>query len=101
MAKERNDHDLINVKECKEVHPIEVLKRGIGKYFPRIAIASSFSVEDIIVIDMATRIEPAIKVFYINTGLQQRSGSLKYSSGPYLKFCSSMLNAGEYSTRLR
>jgi phosphoadenosine phosphosulfate reductase len=34
------------------------------------AIASSFSVEDTVLIDMAHKIEPKIKVFYKNTGFQ-------------------------------
>ena len=69
MTKEIKDHDINIVKEHRD-SPIEVLKWGIKKYHPRIAIASSFSVEDTIIIDMATKIEPTIKVFYINTGFQ-------------------------------
>lgn len=68
MTKERNNCDTLQFKESKGIHPNEVLKWGIGKYYPRIAIASSFSVEDTVIIDMATKIEPTIKIFYINTG---------------------------------
>ncbi|UCE16183.1 MAG: phosphoadenylyl-sulfate reductase [Candidatus Bathyarchaeota archaeon] len=50
--------------------PNYVLEWAIRRFHPRIAIASSFSVEDTIVIDMATKIQPDIKVFYINTGFQ-------------------------------
>lgn len=50
--------------------PNYVLEWAIRKFHPRIAIASSFSVEDTIVIDLATKIQPDIKVFYINTGFQ-------------------------------
>jgi phosphoadenosine phosphosulfate reductase len=55
------------MNEEKPMQPDELLKRYIPKYYPRIAIASSFSVEDTIIIDMATKIEPQIKVLYIDT----------------------------------
>jgi phosphoadenosine phosphosulfate reductase len=68
LANEKMDFPVFSFKDSEETHPTEVLKWGINRYHPKIAIASSFSVEDIVLIDMATQIEPAIKVFYINTG---------------------------------
>ena len=68
LANEKMDYAAFSFKDGEETHPTEVLKWGINRYHPKIAIASSFSVEDIVLIDMATQIEPAIKVFYINTG---------------------------------
>jgi phosphoadenosine phosphosulfate reductase len=64
------EYDVLNIKDGVEAEPIEVLNRSISQYYPRIAIASSFSVEDTVLIDMASKIEPKIKVFYINTGFQ-------------------------------
>ena len=45
-----------------------VLEWAVRHFHPRIAIASSFSVEDTIVIDLATQIQPDITVFTIDTG---------------------------------
>ncbi|MCK4953396.1 phosphoadenylyl-sulfate reductase [Candidatus Bathyarchaeota archaeon] len=58
------------IKSLEGRTPIHILNWAIRKYHPRIAIASSFSVEDTFVIDIATKIQPNIKVFYINTGYQ-------------------------------
>jgi len=66
MVKEFNDKKYIrDINESKKV-----LKWGINKFYPKIAIASSFSVEDTVIIDLATKINPIIKVIYINTGFQ-------------------------------
>jgi len=63
--------DLVTVaKSLEGAPPNEVLRWAIGEFYPRIAVASSFSVEDTLVIDMATKIQPDIKVFFINTGFQ-------------------------------
>ena len=61
MAHERSNYDVVNVKDDESKPALEVLKWGIDKYYQRIAIASSFSIEDTIVIDIATKREPAIK----------------------------------------
>lgn len=45
-----------------------VLEWAVRRFHPRIAIASSFSVEDTIVIDLATQIQPDITVFTIDPG---------------------------------
>jgi phosphoadenosine phosphosulfate reductase len=50
--------------------PSAILKWGITQFYPRIAIASSFSIDDTVVIDLATKIQPNIEVIYINTGHQ-------------------------------
>ena len=64
------NHNMVDIKFGNDTPPSEILKWSIEKYYPRIAIASSFSVEDIVLIDMATQIQPNIKIFYINTGFQ-------------------------------
>ncbi len=47
---------MVDIKFGNDTPPSEILKWSIEKYYPRIAIASSFSVEDIVLIDMATQI---------------------------------------------
>ena len=64
------NHNMVDIKFGNDTPPSEILKWSIEKYYPRIAIASSFSVEDIVLIDMATQIQPNIKIFYVNTGFQ-------------------------------
>ena len=61
---------MVDIKFGHDTPPSEILKWSIEKYYPRIAIASSFSVEDTVLIDMVTQIQPNIKIFYINTGFQ-------------------------------
>ncbi|HEV2877141.1 MAG TPA: phosphoadenosine phosphosulfate reductase family protein, partial [Nitrososphaeraceae archaeon] len=47
----------------------EVLKWALDTYAPRIALASSFGAEDIVLIDMMTRIDKEkTKVFILDTG---------------------------------
>lgn len=46
----------------------ELIRRALEKFHPHIAIASSFSMEDVVLIDMAVRYEPAVRVFAIDTG---------------------------------
>lgn len=48
--------------------PERILQEAIKAYHPRIAIASSFSKEDVVLIDMAVKIAPDIKVFALDTG---------------------------------
>src|ERR1035437_10933949 len=46
----------------------EVIRWALEKFHPNIAIASSFSMEDVVLIDMAVRHEPAVRVFALDTG---------------------------------
>jgi phosphoadenosine phosphosulfate reductase len=64
------NHNMVDIKFSNDTPPSEILRWSIEKYYPRIAIASSFSVEDTVIIDMATQIQPNLKIFYINTGFQ-------------------------------
>jgi phosphoadenosine phosphosulfate reductase len=51
-----------------EASATEVIAWALQTHAPRIAIAASFSMEDVAVIDMATRILPGIRVFALDTG---------------------------------
>ncbi len=47
--------------------PQDVLTHAIGTYFPDIVLASSFGAEDVVLIDMAHRINPQTPIFYLDT----------------------------------
>jgi phosphoadenosine phosphosulfate reductase len=46
----------------------EILGWALGRFHPRIALASSFGAEDMVVIDMLFRLEPTARVFTLDTG---------------------------------
>lgn len=56
------------VKDFDNLSAQEVLEWVIEKYGDRVAIASSFGIEDVVLIDMAYKVDPKIKVFTIDTG---------------------------------
>ncbi len=47
--------------------PQDVLAYAIGAYFPDIVLASSFGVEDVVLIDMVRRINPKTPILYLDT----------------------------------
>ncbi|WP_170086727.1 phosphoadenylyl-sulfate reductase [Kyrpidia spormannii] len=49
--------------------PEEILEWALKRFSPRIALACSFGVEDVVLVDMATRILPHVQIFYLDTGL--------------------------------
>ncbi len=46
----------------------EVLEWALSTYHPRIALASSFGAEDVVVIDMLVKINPKARIFTLDTG---------------------------------
>lgn len=48
--------------------PQEVLRWALDELHPRIAMASSFGAEDVVVIDMLMKINPKARVFTLDTG---------------------------------
>ena len=48
--------------------PQEVLKWSLDNLHPRIAMASSFGAEDVVVIDMIMKINPQARIFTLDTG---------------------------------
>lgn len=48
--------------------PQEVLKWSLDNLHPRIAMASSFGAEDVVVIDMLMKINPKARIFTLDTG---------------------------------
>ncbi len=52
-----------------ETQPAEqVLRWGVESFFPKIALATSFGAEDVVLIDLLSRIQPQVTVFTLDTG---------------------------------
>ena len=47
--------------------PQDVLEYALGRYSPRIILACSFGVEDVVLVDMVHRINPRTRLFYLDT----------------------------------
>lgn len=64
-----NSEELQKISESMENKSAEdVLKWALDTFHPRIALASSFGAEDVVLIDMLTRIRNDAKVFTLDTG---------------------------------
>lgn len=48
--------------------PQEILRWGLDRWHPRIALASAFGAEGMVLIDMASRIRPDLPIFTLDTG---------------------------------
>ncbi len=48
--------------------PQEILKWAVGKFGRKVALASSFGAEDVVLIDMFVKIDPKARVFTLDTG---------------------------------
>lgn len=62
--------EAINVRndDWESKTPEEILAWALGKFQPRIALAASFGAEDVVVLDMLTKLTPAARVFTLDTG---------------------------------
>jgi len=47
--------------------PQEVLAAAVERYAPKIIVACSFGAEDVVLVDMVQRINPAVPLFYLDT----------------------------------
>jgi phosphoadenosine phosphosulfate reductase len=54
--------------DLKNAPAAEVLRWGLQRFPGKLAIASSFSIEDCVVIDLAHKIDPGVRVFALDTG---------------------------------
>lgn len=54
--------------ELERASPQDILRRALALFGDGLVIASSFSVEDTALIDMAVALEPRVKVFTLDTG---------------------------------
>src|SRR6266581_5844788 len=48
--------------------PQALLEWAIGEFSPRLALSAAFQADDVALIDMAYRIDPAVRVFTVDTG---------------------------------
>ncbi len=48
--------------------PEELLRWAIDTFSPRLALASSFGAEDVVLIDMLSKLEPPTRIFTLDTG---------------------------------
>ncbi len=55
-------------RDLEELSAHEVLSRAVERHHPRLVMACSFQKEEAVLIDMLTAIEPAARVFTIDTG---------------------------------
>lgn len=50
-------------------HPVDIIAWAQAQYAPNLVLASSFGAEDMVLLDMLTRISSDPQVFYLDTGL--------------------------------
>ena len=55
-------------KEFANKKAEDILGWAVKEFFPKISLASSFGAEDVILIDILSKIEPRLKVFTLDTG---------------------------------
>ena len=69
MVRTYSSEDVIAVNAHLAAAPAEeVLAWAVGELHPRIGLASSFGVEDMVLIDMLSRIRPRARIFTLDTG---------------------------------
>lgn len=65
--------DVANLKaladQLEEASPEQIVSWALDTYHPNLALASSFGLEDVALIDMMVRVQPQVKVFYLDTEL--------------------------------
>ena len=55
-------------KDFKDKSPQQILEWALEKFNPKIALASSFGAEDLVLIDMIKKINPDARIFTLETG---------------------------------
>src|SRR5712692_3980917 len=61
--------DLAN-EELKEKSPQQILQWAVARFHPRLTMATAFGAEGCCIIHMLAEIEPAVRVFNLETGYQ-------------------------------
>jgi phosphoadenosine phosphosulfate reductase len=71
----RDEHELLDDVEAGELAvdfddqpPEAVLQWAIERYGSRVALCTSFQAEGMVLLDLAWRIDPKVRVFTIDTG---------------------------------
>ncbi|TET69254.1 MAG: phosphoadenylyl-sulfate reductase [Candidatus Aminicenantes bacterium] len=62
------NQDTIPIEDLELKSAQELLKWALEKYGDKIALASSFGTEDVVLIDMLVKINPTARIFTIDTG---------------------------------
>jgi len=52
----------------EKTQPEEILRWAVGEFRPNIALTSSFQTESVVLLHMISQIDPAIKIFFLETG---------------------------------
>lgn len=65
---ERNEEAADSIKDMEAKSAQEVLAWALERFHPRLAFASSFGAEDVVVIDMLARIRQDARIFTLDTG---------------------------------
>jgi phosphoadenosine phosphosulfate reductase len=63
-----NGEDVARISELQGSAPQELLRWALGRFHPRIALASSFGAEDVVLIDMLIRVRPDARIVTLDTG---------------------------------
>ena len=63
-----NGDDVAHISELQGSAPQELLRWALLRFHPRIAFASSFGAEDVVLIDMLVRIRPDARIVTLDTG---------------------------------
>lgn len=67
-VRERDDTIGAVGEELEAKEPVELLGWALARWGPRIALASSFGAEDVVLIDMLMKLDPRARVFTLDTG---------------------------------
>jgi phosphoadenosine phosphosulfate reductase len=69
--KENSNHMTVDIQkdqaQAETWSAEEVIRWGLARFHPEVAVASSFGAEDMVLIDMAARIQPQFRVFTLDT----------------------------------
>jgi len=68
MPKISEDEIALLTKRFEKKEPQVILKWGLERFHPRIALASSFGAEDVVLIDMLCKISSKPRIFTLDTG---------------------------------
>ncbi len=53
--------------EFEKLTTQEILSWAVDQFFPRLGLACSFGAEDVALVDMIVKIQPAVRIFYLDT----------------------------------
>lgn len=60
----KNTSDALEGKRAEDA-----VRWAVGNFYPELALACSFGAEDVALVDMLTRVNPKVRIFYLDTDL--------------------------------